>query len=59
MSSTSVSRLGLHFEEMCLVLTSGSGVGRVVFQTEAPLQQSLSLNATDYKGAKLRVEQHR
>ena len=36
-----------------------SGVGRVVFQTEEPLAKSLALNGTDYKGSKLRVEQHR
>ena len=35
------------------------GVGRVVFQAEAPIATSLALNGTDYKGAKLRVEQHR
>jgi hypothetical protein len=41
------------------LLILGSGVGRVVFQDDTTVPKALALNGTDYKGAKLRVEQHR
>jgi hypothetical protein len=59
-AGTEAQEVGLLFNkygEVAHVRLSARGVGRVVFQGPEAIQASLVLNATDYKGSKLRVEQ--